>query len=204
MFELLEEVLSHLDKGKLSVNPAKCVLFCSKVEFLGSEISRDGIRVLPTNIDSIQRLKVPQNPKDLKSFLGACQFVGNHCENYSEWKRNLTPLLCKGVPFVWTEAQMWSWTRIKSALINPPVLQFVRLELPVIIECDASYHSVGTVVFQEIILSNGKPSRSIIAYLSKAFSKPQRKWTIYKKELFAAYWSVKKCCYLLGMSRGVL
>ena len=66
MFEALENVLGILDEGGLSVNPAKCILFCDRVEFLGSEISKDGIQVLASHVDSIQRLKVPENQKDLK------------------------------------------------------------------------------------------------------------------------------------------
>ena len=106
MFTALEKVLGILDKGGLSVNPAKCVLFAKRVEFLGSEISTEGIQVLPSHVESIQRLKVPENVKDLKSFLGATQFVGDHIRSFGEWRRNLTPLLCKGAPWVWGKNQM--------------------------------------------------------------------------------------------------
>jgi hypothetical protein len=149
MFALLDIVLERLDEGGLSLNPQKCILFCSRVEFLGNEITPEGIRVLPAHIDSIQRLKVPQTPKDLRSFLGACQFVSVYVPHYAEWRRNLDPLLRKGAKFEWTGDQMWSWTRIREALINPPVLSFVRFDLRTYIECDASFHSVGSVVFQE-------------------------------------------------------
>jgi hypothetical protein len=181
MFLLLDLVLQRLDKGGLSINPQKCILFCWRVEFLGNEITPDGIRVLPAHIDSIQRLKIPQTPKDLKSFLGACQFVSGFVPTYAELRRNLDPLLRKGVPFKWAENQMWLWTRIKEALINPPVLAFVKFHLPVIIECDSSYHTCASVVFQEEVMSTGKIRKSVIAYLSKSFTKPQRKWSIYKK-----------------------
>jgi hypothetical protein len=100
--------------------------------------------------------------------------------------------------------QMWSWTRIREALINPPVLSFVRFDLPTYIECDASYHSVGCVVFQEAPSPSGKLQRQVVAYLSKSFTKPQRKWSMYKKELYAAYFSVKKCTDLLGMCQSVI
>jgi hypothetical protein len=38
MFTLLETVLDRLDKGGLSINPRKFILFCSRVGFLGSEV----------------------------------------------------------------------------------------------------------------------------------------------------------------------
>jgi len=100
---------------------------------------------------------------------------------------------------------MWSWTRIKSALVNSPVLQFIRPHLPVILETDASFHSCGAVVFQELPPAEGKkkPLRSILAYLSKTFTRPERGWSIYKKELYACYWAVLKTSKMLGTAVSV-
>jgi putative transposase len=42
MFELLELVLERLDNGGLSLNPQKCILFCSRVEFLGNKLLLKG------------------------------------------------------------------------------------------------------------------------------------------------------------------
>ena len=39
--------------------------------------------------------------------------------------------------------------------------------------------------------------------MSKSFNVTQRKWTIYKKELFAAYWAVTKTSNLLGTAISV-
>jgi hypothetical protein len=124
--------------------------------------------------------------------------------HYAEWRRNLDPLLRKGAKFEWTEDQMWSWTRIREALINPPVLSFIQFNLPVITECDSCYHTCASIVFHEEPLPTGNIKKQVIAYLSKSFTKPQGKWSIYKKELYAAYFSVKKCTDLLGMCQSVI
>lgn len=50
-------------------------IFCEKkVNFLGFELSTDGIRPLSEKLDSISKFKKPKNRKELQSFIGVCTY----------------------------------------------------------------------------------------------------------------------------------
>jgi len=55
-----------------------------ETEFLGHIISTEGIRAYPNNI-YIQDFKIPNAPKQIKSFLGLCGFYPNF---YKRFRKN--------------------------------------------------------------------------------------------------------------------
>ena len=57
--------------------PDKCVFAAPSVQFLGHQISADGIRQLPSQIKEIQNYPVPTNVKELQAFLGKVNYY--HC-----------------------------------------------------------------------------------------------------------------------------
>ena len=92
-FEILDEVLLHRPKSaNLTINAEKSKLFCKSLVYLGSKISKKGVQILESHIDSIHRLKMPTNRKQIRQFLGAMNFVSRHIENYTKLARPLQML----------------------------------------------------------------------------------------------------------------
>src|SRR5215208_1876733 len=67
-------VLEALRKAKLKIKPTKCQWFKKRLNYLGYIISEEGISPDPTNIAKIQQMRPPHNIRQLRSFLGFCQF----------------------------------------------------------------------------------------------------------------------------------
>ena len=109
MHGLLEEVLERLDKGAMSLNAQKCKLYWSKIDYLGYQISEQGLKVLDKHINAIDRLKIPTCKRDVKSLLAALEFISKHLPNFARVKKPLNDILSKNVPFVWTEECMQAW-----------------------------------------------------------------------------------------------
>ena len=49
----LDQVLTHIDSVGLKLKPSKCVLFATKVSFLGHNLSKEGILPDPENVAKI-------------------------------------------------------------------------------------------------------------------------------------------------------
>jgi len=66
----LQEVFSKLDAYGLRINPAKCILGRSKIQFLGYRVSTDGTRPPPEKVEAIKNFPKPETTKQLQQFLG--------------------------------------------------------------------------------------------------------------------------------------
>ena len=66
----LEEIFECLRKAGLKLKLQKCSSFKKHIQYLGHLISDEGIQPLPEKLESIAKMPVPQNLKQVKQFLG--------------------------------------------------------------------------------------------------------------------------------------
>ena len=66
----LQEVFTRLTKHGLKLNVNKCELFKECVNYLGHEISQEGIRPLATNVQAIREFLMPRTVKQVRRFNG--------------------------------------------------------------------------------------------------------------------------------------
>ncbi|CAK1596054.1 unnamed protein product [Parnassius mnemosyne] len=72
----LEEVLALLKEGGFTLKLSKCRFFFDKIEYLGFEISADGVRPGSLKTDAVSKFPTPQNQHDLRRFIGLASFLG--------------------------------------------------------------------------------------------------------------------------------
>ena len=68
--EAVCEVLQQLREVGLVFNPAKSILFCSSIDFLGHNVSESGIKLLSRNTTKLSSFSTPTDKATLKRFLG--------------------------------------------------------------------------------------------------------------------------------------
>ena len=100
----------------------KCEFWLREVTFLGHVVSAEGIRVDPRKIEATLDWKLPKTVFEIRSFLGLAGYYQQFLEGFSFIAAHLTKLLCKGVLFVWTDAQQSSFEKLKSILTQAPIL----------------------------------------------------------------------------------
>ena len=64
--ENLKVVLERLKNAKLKLNPKKCSLLCTKVAFLGHEVSEQGIATEPSKVDAVKDWPQPKSTKEVR------------------------------------------------------------------------------------------------------------------------------------------
>ena len=72
-----------------------------RTKWLGHEIDENGIKPYEEKVEAILKLNPPENTKDLKSFLGAIQYMANFLSKLPERTDQLQKLLKKN--------ETWSW-----------------------------------------------------------------------------------------------
>ena len=88
----LEEMFEQLQKAGLKLKLQKCSFFKKHIQYLGHLISDKGIQPLPEKLESIAKMPVPQNAKQVKQFLGLVGYYRKFVPHFSDIARPLTQL----------------------------------------------------------------------------------------------------------------
>lgn len=70
----LRQVLEALKDANLTLNLGKCNFFRTEVEYLGYEISRDGIKPGKRKAEAVKSFKRPSNAHEIRQFIGLASF----------------------------------------------------------------------------------------------------------------------------------
>src|SRR6266446_479314 len=113
--EHVREVLRHLRKHGLFAHPDKCHFSSDTVEYLGFVLSKDGLKMDPSKVQSIQDWPKPRKVKDIQSFLGFANFYRRFISDYSDIVVPLTRLTRKGIKWNFSDAARKAFENLKSA-----------------------------------------------------------------------------------------
>jgi putative transposase len=80
--ERLEIVFQRLRDKKISLKAAKIKLGLSKVEYVGKEISKEGITMSSKKIKGVTDFPMPRKTTELRSFLGLTNYFRDHVPNH--------------------------------------------------------------------------------------------------------------------------
>ena len=186
--EEVRKVLNCLGDHGLKVKPKKCQMFKHEVKFLGHMVSADGLSPNTEYIKAVLEYPVPTTVKQVHSFLGMVNFYRRFIANCSVISRPLSQLL-KSKKLEWTQECQDSFERLKTCLVNPPILSYpdYSSDKPLELFTDASYFGAGACLTQE---QDGE--QKIIAYISTTFNKSELNYSVLDKELTALRWGIKR------------
>ena len=71
---ILEEMFTRLHKAGLKVNARKSCFRVHKFDYLGYQVTREGVMPIPKKGEAIQALAVPKTRKQLRQFIGMMNF----------------------------------------------------------------------------------------------------------------------------------
>ncbi|CAK1596186.1 unnamed protein product [Parnassius mnemosyne] len=167
--EHIDIVLSKLNKAGLTCNLQKCEFICKEIKMLGYIISTEGIKTDPDKIRAIQEFPAPKKIKQLRAFLGLCNFYRRFIPNYSESIIPLCELLKKGRKFQWSGKEQKAFDFIKQQFINTIQLHHPDFNKPYYLQTDCSGVGMAGVLYQ---IDDNNEMR-ILGYHSKALKGPE-------------------------------
>ena len=112
----LQQVSQRFREANLKINPTKCALVQTKVQFLRHVISKIGLEADPEKVKAVQTSPVPQNQTDVKSFSGLCSYYGRYNKNFAMIARPLHKASETKSSFTWTEKTQEAFESFKKHL----------------------------------------------------------------------------------------
>ena len=153
----VRETVTKLEKAGDRLNPNKCE-FCKKeIEWVGHKIDQQGIRPLQDKLEAIKKINIPKNEKELKSVLGAIQYLSKYIENLSKNTDILRELLKKQNEWIWTEEHTRAFNNLKESITKFPCLAHYNAQSENIITTDASTKGLEVTLWQKQKTGDLKP-----------------------------------------------
>ncbi|KAL0192333.1 hypothetical protein M9458_010629, partial [Cirrhinus mrigala] len=179
----VRQVLQVLRQHHLYLKLEKCEFHQPEVQFLGYNISPEGVQMNHDKVLAIQKWPQPNTIKELQRFLGFTNFYRRFIKDYSSITSPLTSLL-RGHPkrLCWNPAAYESFQQLKKIFSTAPLLRHPDPERPFEVEVDASTIDVGAV------LSQAAGDSSLLhpcAYFSKKLSPAEQNYDVGNRELLS-------------------
>ncbi len=94
-YEEVSEVLSILEENGFEASPGKSKFFQKSAVWCGFEISEGGTRPKSSRVEAVLGIKAPLTLNEVRSFLGAVQYLAKFSPNLSEKNQPMIKLLKK-------------------------------------------------------------------------------------------------------------
>ncbi|GFW33605.1 retrovirus-related Pol polyprotein from transposon 17.6 [Trichonephila clavipes] len=181
---IAQEVLGDLLHNGALVYIDDIILFTKTIdEHFELLVTPEGILINKDKSVSINEFPVPTDQKQIKSFLGCCNFYRRYIKNFAKRALPLTNLLRKDTPFEWTSETQEAFYDIKKAILNPPVSALPDPNAELQITTDASSRGIGAVLEQKYPNSEVKP----LYFFSKKLNPSQSKYNATVLEFLSIY-----------------
>ena len=185
----LEKLRSTLQTHKLIINEAKSQYNVQSIEFLGRQLSADGIGPPSKGVQALQDCRPPTNKTELRSFLGMMGYYRNFIKDFATLANPLTSLLQENVPFQFELKEQAAFDLVKQALLKSPFLAFFDTDasVPTFLTTDASGVGLGAVLSQ---LHDGieKP----VYFISRKLHPNETRFSSAELETLAVVWAVER------------
>lgn len=189
----LEIIFKNFLDNNIKLNKNKCKFMQNSVKFCGYVVSQNTITRDSSYTEAIDRIKVPENVKEIQTFLGLANYGRQFIKDFAKLVQPINNLRRKNTEFIWDQQCQEAFETIKALLKDSPKLHIYDPKLETELQCDASYSTLGAVLLQ---LDEHNHER-IIGYYSYTLSSEQLKFNIYTKEFLALIKAIKNFRHLL-------
>jgi hypothetical protein len=136
--------------------------------------------MMEEKLKAVSEWPTPKNCDDIRSFLGTTGYYRKFIHLYSAIAAPLTHLLHKTTEWQWGSAQQQAFEKLKTAMMQRPVLLLPDSSKPFVVTTDASGYAVGATLSQD----QGHGLQPI-AYLSKKMLDAETRYPVHEQELLA-------------------
>ena len=200
----LRQVLRRLKSKGVKLRVDKCEFFKPEVRYLGRLVSADGYRADPEDIKALDKFRVaPKNVGEVRSLLGFLGYYRNYVRDFARKLKPVYDLLKdsatappkpgkrkgydKKRPIPWDSDLQSRVDDIINTLESPEVMAYPDFDSPFILNCDASGHGLGAVLYQK-----QDDKTRVISYASRTLTAAENNYYLHsgKLEFLALKWSV--------------
>lgn len=124
-YKLLNLVLTKLKEAGFKLSPSKCKFGVSRLDYLGHQITPQGISISPERIECIRSLQPPRTVKEAKKMYGFFSWFRKFIRSFSALSKPLVDL-ANSSSFYWNDELNQAFIGLREALLTSPVLAYPR------------------------------------------------------------------------------
>ncbi|MBW0477801.1 hypothetical protein O181_017516 [Austropuccinia psidii MF-1] len=195
--QYIDRVLSKCTPINLKISLKKCNFGQQEFLELGNKVSGLSLAIYHNKLAAVLQSPVPNNIKEMKSFLEFVSCYRNHIKKISHIASSLYKLCSKDVVFEITKGKRDAYERIKHELTNAPVLILPDFELPLKLYIDAACsQGLGEALHQRQIV-DVKPREGVICCISRRLKDSKARYGATQTECLLFFWALEKLQYYL-------
>ncbi|MBW0573857.1 hypothetical protein O181_113572 [Austropuccinia psidii MF-1] len=132
---------------------------------------------------------MPQNKKEIQSFLGFAGYYRQHIKDFSSIERPLYKLCDKDTVFEMTVDRVKSFESLRQAFTTAPFLRILDFKLPFKLHIAASGDGLGAALHQVWIM-NDKPVEGPICFISRQIKPTEARYGASQMEFLFLVWAI--------------
>jgi hypothetical protein len=144
--EKLEQVLTRLQEAGLKINAVKSFFARTNLEYLGYNISREGLRPSQKKVEAILQIKAPTTRKQLRRFIGMVNYYRDMWPQRLHLLAPLSSMTSAKVKWKWTDECQASFDKMKAIMAKETLVTFPDFTKEFEIHTDASKLQLGACV----------------------------------------------------------
>ncbi|MBW0568090.1 hypothetical protein O181_107805 [Austropuccinia psidii MF-1] len=142
---------------------------------------------------------MPQNKKEMMSFLGFASYYRQHLKDFAIHARSLYRICDQKTVFEMTQERIQAYEKIRYALTNAPLLLMPDWKLPFKLHIHACGEGLGAALHQVQIV-NDKPYEGPICFVSRQIKPTEARYGASPMECLCLLWAPEKLHYYLDGS----
>uniref|UniRef100_A0ABI7W537 Uncharacterized protein n=1 Tax=Felis catus TaxID=9685 RepID=A0ABI7W537_FELCA len=166
-----KHLLRELGEKGYRASAKKAQICQTKVTYLGYILSEGKRWLTPGRIETVARIPPPQNPREVREFLGTAGFCRLWIPGFAELAAPLYALTKESAPFTWQEKHQSAFKALKEALLSAPALGLPDTSKPFTLFIDEKQGIAKGVLTQKL-----GPWKRPVAYLSKKLDPVAAGW----------------------------
>ncbi|MBW0580502.1 hypothetical protein O181_120217, partial [Austropuccinia psidii MF-1] len=164
--EILAIVLHKVSKVNMKISLKKCDFGFEELKALGHIFSGLSLGIDKRKVAAVLLKPIPQNKKEMMSFLGLASYYRQHLKYFSILAKSLYRICDQQTVFEMTQERSKAYEKIRKALTEAPLLLMPDWNIPFELYIDACGDGLGAALHQVQIIDD-KPTEGPVCYISR-------------------------------------
>ncbi|MBW0587008.1 hypothetical protein O181_126723 [Austropuccinia psidii MF-1] len=150
----------------MKISLKKCNFGFEELKALGHVVSGLRLRIEKNKLAEVLIKPIPQNKKEMMSFLGFSSYYRKHLKDFAVLAKSLYRICDQHTVFEITQERIKAYEKINKALTEAPLLLIPDCNIPFKLYIDACGDGLGAALHQVQIIDD-KPTEGPVCYISR-------------------------------------
>ncbi|MBW0510542.1 hypothetical protein O181_050257 [Austropuccinia psidii MF-1] len=176
--ERLARILHKVAEFNMKISLKKCNFGFEELKALGHVVSGSSLGIDKAKVAAVLLKLIPHNKKEIMSFLVFCSYYRQHLKDFAILSKSLYRICDQQTAFEMTQERIEAYEKIKTALIEAPLLLILDWKIPFKLCIYACGDRLGAALNQLQIIDE-IPTEGPACYISRQIIQMEAKWSAY-------------------------